>query len=107
MNLLIDYYTFNQKRLSENKKNYIEMILIYMLNTHYTIYLDYDKNHNEAYKEIKIFDKNFKNKNIDLYNKSNSLGYVRAHRKFNFIFVKVFNKIFRKMYNLMYRLKHS
>ncbi len=40
---LIEYYTGISDQLSKNKREYIEIILTYTLNTHYSIYCEYDK----------------------------------------------------------------
>lgn len=106
MRYLVDFYTKKEPSLSKNKKEYIKMILVYMLNTHYTIYFDYRKDRKESYKEIKAFDKYFKKTNIDLYNASNIVALMRVHRKYNFIFVKIGNRLFRKAFSLAYKLKH-
>lgn len=100
---ILEYYLKNKKSYSPNKCAYIEMILIYLLNTHYTIYCDYDKNNKEAYKQIKEFDIYFKKLSLDLYNKSNSLGLLRYNRKTNFLCVKY--KLFRKSFSFLSRLK--
>lgn len=106
MKYLIEYYTNNKTNYSKVKLNYIEMILIYMINTHYTIYISYDNNHKRAYKKIKEFDKYFKKTNFELYKKTNSIALIRAHRKTGFVFVKIFNKLFIKTFNLLFKLKH-
>ena len=106
MKFLIDYYTDAREELSENKREYIEIILIYMLYTHYTIFVTYDTNRKEAYRQIKEFDAYFKNKNISLYNRSQSLSMISAYRKFNFVFVKFAPGLFRKAFSIARRLKH-
>ena len=102
---LLDYYQKNKDDISINKQEYIEMILIYLLNTHYTIFCSYDKSKKEAYSQIKAFDNYFKNLNNDLYNKSNKVAFIRYQRKTNFFFVKCNNKVFNKAFNFLYNMK--
>lgn len=97
MKYLIEYYTKEYIKLSENKKDYIFMILRYMLNTHYTIYCIYDKNHRQAYKKIKVFDAYLKETNIKLYNGMNDISYIKGNRKCKFIFVRINGKLFKKI----------
>lgn len=86
---LIDYYTDISANLSANKREYIEIILTYTLNTHYSIYCEYDSNHKRAYEEIKAFDNYLWNKNKVLYERLNCMAYVRYNRKTKFRFVKI------------------
>ncbi len=106
MKYLIDYYTNNYKQYSDNKNKYIRMILLYMLYTHYTIFITYDTNRKSAYKKIKAFDRWFKKANKSLYNETNKYSNISAHRKTNFRHVK-YNKLFRKIYNIVKIIKHS
>lgn len=103
---LIEYYKNNRSELTKNKQKYIEMILNYMINTHYSIQTVYNKDHKNAYKAIKAFDKVFKSLDRDLYNKSNKIALIRAHRKTGFIFVKVLSSFFRKVFNILYKIRH-
>lgn len=107
MKHLIEYYTSNINKFSSNKKKYIEIIIGYMLYTHYTIFITYDKNHNSAYRKIKKFDDYLKNSNIELYNRINVYGIIKTHRKFNFIFVRINNRLFTKVFNILYRIKQK
>lgn len=86
---LIEYYTGIADRLTVNKREYIEIILTYTLNTHYAIYCEYDKNHARAYKEIKDFDAYLWRTNKVLYERLNCMAYVRYNRKTKFKFVKL------------------
>lgn len=94
---LIEYYTKKKDSLNENQRKYIEMILIYTLNTHYAIYCEYDQNHKRAYNEIVAFDKYLLKKNPDLYNKLDAMGYIRYNRKTNFQGIKRNGKIWKKI----------
>ena len=59
---LIEYYS-NLQNISNVKREYIKIIIKYILFTHYSIYCRYLKNKNKGYKIIKEFYKNFYNKN--------------------------------------------
>ena len=86
---LIEYYTKISAQLSPNKREYIEIILTYTLNTHYSIYCEYDQNHKRAYEEIKKFDEYLLRTNTKLYERLNCMAYVRYNRKTKFRFVKL------------------
>lgn len=94
---LIEYYTAKKSELNENQKKYIEMILVYTLNTHYTIYCEYDQDHKRAYNEIVEFDKYLYEQNADLYEKLDIMGYIRYNRKTNFQGVKRNGKLWKKV----------
>lgn len=94
---LIEYYTGKKDELNENQRKYIEMILIYTLNTHYAIYCEYDQNHKRAYEEITAFDAYLKNVNADLYEKLNVMGYVRYNRQTNFKAIRRSGKLWKKI----------
>jgi len=81
---LIDYYCKLDKKISTNKKNYIKMIIKYMLFTHYSIYCVYFQNKYSGYKIVKNFDKYLLNKNKELYDVSN-ISYIKIYRKVKFI----------------------
>lgn len=102
---LIEYYTDIQNTLSKNKKEYIEMILTYTLNTHYSIYCEYDTNHKRAYKEIVEFDNYLLNKNKGLYNRLNCMAYVRYNRKTKFKFVRINGKKWNTAMSMARRMK--
>lgn len=102
---LIEYYTEISNNLSSNKKEYIEIILTYTLNTHYSIYCEYDKNHKRAYKEIIDFDKYLLRTNKVLYERLNCMGYVRYNRKTQFKFVRLNGKKWYTFMSMMRRLK--
>lgn len=109
MRFLIEYYTDNSEKISENQKNYIKQIIYYMLNTHYYIYCVYAKNDRKIiYKEIKEFDEYLKNKNIELYNMMNESGQIRCNRKTRFVFVKINSQFFTKCVSFCGRiLRHK
>ena len=86
---LLEYYTKIRGQLSPNKKEYIEIILTYTLNTHYSIYCEYDNDHRRAYREIKDFDRYLRCRNPVLYERLNCMAYVRYNRKTHFKFVRI------------------
>ena len=86
---LIEYYTHISSKLSSNKREYIEIILTYTLNTHYSIYCEYDKDHARAYKEIVDFDQYLLKVNKALYERINCMAYIRYNRKTKFKFVRL------------------
>lgn len=96
MKYLLEYYNSIKENLSEVKKNYIELILYYMLFTHYTIFCIYDSNCLRAYKKIVNFDKYLKHVNIKLYERTN-VSYIKLNRKFHFVFVLLYGKLARKI----------
>lgn len=102
---LINYYTEIEKNLSNVKKAYLEMILIYTLNTHYAIYCDYEKDYKKAYAEVTEFDAFLQKTNPELYEKSNCIGYIRYNRKTKFKSVKYNFKYFRKLMVIARKLK--
>lgn len=104
MKYLIEYYTNNKKDMTINKDKYIEQILIYMLFTHYTIFCSYDKNHKEAYTQIKAFDEFFKKENYDLYKRMNEMSLIKANRITKFKFVKTKSRLLRKFFNVFYKV---
>lgn len=105
MKHLIDFFCTNFNKMSSSKKHYIEMILCYMLNTHYTIFCEYDTSHTDAYKQIKAFDLYLKEVSPYLYKLSNNMGFIRYHRKSKFLFVKTQSRIMRKIYSLLGKIK--
>lgn len=106
MKFLIEYYVKNLDDFSKNQKEYIELILYYMLTTHYYIYCVYaEKNKSEMFREIKAFDCYLKNKNIDLYHKMNQIGQIKFNRKTKFIGVKISPKKISKVVNFLGKLK--
>ena len=86
---LIEYYTKISGQLSPNKKEYIEIILTYTLNTHYSIYCEYDNDYQRAYSEIINFDRYLLHVNPGLYERLNCMAYVRYNRKTHFKFVRL------------------
>lgn len=102
---LIEYYTSISGKLSPNKREYIEMILTYTLNTHYSIYCEYDKNHKQAYTEIVDFDKYLLQTNKVLYERLNCMAYVRYNRKTKFKFVRLNGTKWQSLMALARRLK--
>lgn len=102
---LIEYYTKVGDSLSSNKKEYIEIILTYTLNTHYSIYCEYDNNHQRAYREITAFDRYLQQANLVLYERLNCMAYVRYNRKTHFVFVRINGAKWNKMMAGARRLK--
>ena len=102
---LIEYYTGIEKDLTPNKREYIEMILTYTLNTHYSIYCEYDKDHKRAYNEIREFDAYLKKTNQRLYDRLNCMAYVRYNRETQFKFVKVDGSKWNKVMVLARKVK--
>ena len=102
---LIEYYTGIEKDLTPNKREYIEMILTYTLNTHYSIYCEYDKDHKRAYNEIREFDDYLKKTNQRLYDRLNCMAYVRYNRETQFKFVKVDGSKWHKVMVLARKVK--
>lgn len=105
MTWMLEFYTEILQELSENKKEYIENILAYTLNTHYSIYCEHEMDYRNAYNEIKEFDKYLLEKNISLYDKINSVEYIRYNRKTKFIFVKINSKKWNDFLYLAQRVK--
>lgn len=102
---LVEYYTSISKKLTSNKKEYIEIILTHTLNTHYAIYCEYDKNHKNAYMEIKEFDKYLLETNKVLYERLDRMGYVRYNRKTQFKFVRIDGAKWSRLMALARRVK--
>lgn len=102
---LIEFYTNISPQLSINKKEYIEIIITYTLNTHYSIYCEYDQNHKRAYNEIIDFDKYLLNTNKGLYERLNCMAYVRYNRKTKFRFVKISGKKWNTAMKMARKLK--
>lgn len=79
---LIDYYS-NLTDISDTKKEYIRIILKYILFTHYSIYCIYFKKKRQGYKLVKEFDKYLYNKNKELYDVSN-ISFIKVYRNLKF-----------------------
>jgi len=108
LKFLINYYVEKETKLSKNKKEYINLILYYMLNTHYYIYCEYSKKGSKILKnEITAFDYWLKEKDYKLYKKMNRIGQIRYNRKTKFIFVKISPPIFNKTIKLGSKLKKA
>lgn len=105
LRFMISYFEKEKKNLSENKHNYLKMIINYTLYTHYTIFCQYDTNYIDAYQKIKNFDKFLKETSEELYLESDKMGLTRSHRKTNFYFVKRFRKLYSKTYTLLKKIK--
>ena len=104
MKYLLEYYANNKSNMTKNKEKYIEQILYYMLYTHYTIFCSYDKNYDEAYEQIKMFDEYFEKVDKPLYNRMNTMSLIRAHRKTKFKYIKTKIKIRKKFFNNFYKI---
>lgn len=79
---LIDYYS-NLTDISDTKKEYIKIILKYILFTHYSIYCIYFKKKRQGYKLVKEFDRYLYNKNKELYDVSN-ISFIKIYRNLKF-----------------------
>lgn len=86
---LISYYEFCKNKISDNKRLYIEQILIYLLDVHYSIYCRYDENKKSAYRKVASFDKYLLKKSPILYEKLNALRYIKYNRKTGFVLVRL------------------
>lgn len=94
---LIDYYVSKEKDLSKNKKEYIEIILKYILFTHYSIYCVYFNKKKDGYKFAKDFDKYLLKKSPKLY-KISDISFVKINRKLKFLpNLILFNKVKEKV----------
>ena len=102
---LIDYYMECNVKLSKNKKNYIKMIIKYILFTHYSIYCMYFKNKREGYKLAKSFDNYLKMTSPELYKESN-ISFIKIYRKLKFLpTLIVFNKFKDFFVNFLKRVR--
>lgn len=79
---LIDYYS-GLKDIGNTKREYIKIILKYILFTHYSIYCIYFKKKTNGYKLVKEFDKYLYNKNKELYDVSN-ISFIKIYRNLKF-----------------------
>lgn len=90
---LIDFYNDNEKILTVNRKKYIQIIIKYMLFTHYSIYCIYYNSNKEAYRLVKSFDNYLLKSNKELYDLIN-VSYIKIYRILKFLPVLfLFNKI--------------
>ena len=102
---IIEFYQNESPKWSDLKREYIKLIIKYLLHTHYTIYCLYDtKNKATAYTKIKDFDAWLYNISPEIYLMMNEMTYIQYHRKTKFNFVKIngvmFDKVFRKLATL-------
>lgn len=104
---LIDYYTELDENLSNSKRNYIKMIIKYILFTHYSIYCIYFNSKTNGYKYAKKFDQYLLNKSEELYNESNT-SFIKIYRKLRFIPVLiVFNRMKNGIVNMAKMVRRS
>lgn len=104
---LVEYYAKNVETFSNNKKNYIKMIIIYILFTHYSIYCIYFKNKKEGYKNARLFDKYLKKTSQELYKESN-ISFIKLYRKLNFLpTLIVVNKVKDTFINFGKRIRRA
>ncbi len=102
---LVEFYCEHENLMCENKKEYIQLIIFYMLTTHYYIYCVYNAHSNRAIrKEISSFDKYLKQRSTKLYNLINMNRKIRYNRKTNFIFIEIGPKVFNKLIDICGRL---
>lgn len=104
---LLDYYIENNVKLSKNKKDYIKMIIKYILFTHYSIYCIYFKKKREGYKLAKSFDYYLKKKSPELYKESN-ISFIKLYRKMKFLpTLIVFNKFKNFLVGFLKRVRRA
>ncbi len=98
MKFLVEFYTERAEGLTQNKRAYIQLILYYMLTTHYYIHCYYpDKGSRELYDDIRAFDRYLLETNPELYELMNKLGQIRYNRKTGFRFVRISPRFFRNL----------
>ena len=108
MKNLIEFYCSVKGELSKNKKEYISLILYYMLITHYYIYCVYTKKGSkETRDEIRNFDSFLKEKDIDLYKRVNKISQIKYNRKINFKFVKYNPNRFSKFITFVGKIRRG
>ena len=100
---LIDYYLGLDDNLANNKRNYIKMIIKYILFTHYSIYCIYFNSKSKGFKYAKEFDKYLLNKSNELYKESNT-SYIKIYRKLGFVPVFI---IFNNVKNTIVKIVKS
>ncbi len=89
MRFLVEYYCNIKPELSDNKKEYMSLIIYYMLVTHYYIYCVYTKKGSKEIRdEIKQFDVFLKEKDEELYERVNQMSQIKYARKCDFNTVK-------------------
>lgn len=107
MRHLVRYYEKNKRYYGDTKLKYIEMILYYMLHTHYTIYCRYDKDKSDALKRVKAFDDFLKNESADMYKLSNGNSFIRSNRMTGFNFVKIGQQFLDGLISVVKRIKFN
>lgn len=81
---LIDFYSDNEKNMTDIKRKYLKNIINAVINTNYSIYCIFFKNKKDGYKRVKEFDDYLKNKSLELYNETNK-SYIKIFRNSKFI----------------------
>lgn len=98
---VIIYMNNKQSQLTQTHKDYINNILLQLINTHYSISLNYNENKSDGLKKAQEFDDFLKTQSPELYTLSNKkIYYLRIYRKYNFNYKRVH-------YSLSYRLRNS
>lgn len=92
---LIEFYS--NTKLSNNKKQYVEKVLILLSRTHYIIYCKSTLPSRKILNEIREFDNYMKEKSPKLYNATNKYKFIRFHRKTNFIFAQSNRRIIARI----------
>lgn len=101
---LIDFYMSMDKDISKNKKDYIKMIVKYILFTHYSIYCIYFNKKSEGYKLAKEFDKYLLSKSKELYNESD-ISFVKIYRDLKFVpTIIIYNRAKKRLVAIARRL---
>lgn len=92
---LIEFYEIED--LSETKHNYVKYILLFLINTHYSIYTKAKLPSKKAKNEIKEFDKYLKKNAPDLAKESgNQFRSVRWNRRTKYVFAQGKRKLFSR-----------
>lgn len=97
---LIDFYINLDNNISITKKEYIKMIIKYILFTHYSIYCLYFDKKRDGYKYAKKFDEYLFKVSRELYNESN-ISFIKVYRKLKFVPILI---LFNKLKELIIRL---
>ena len=92
---LIEFY--KTEDLTETKRNYIEYILLLLINTHYNIYTKAKLTSKKDLKEIKEFDKYLKDNAPELRKKSNEqFRSIKWNRRTKYVFAQGKRKLFSR-----------
>lgn len=103
---LVDYYTKFSNSVSNVQKEYMSFLATSMIYTFFTIVCVQIKDKKLAYKTFKEFDTYLKNTNKELYESSNSYGYIKYSRKLKFINVRFFMNLFMRTINFVRKVRY-